>query len=789
MSRGSGVVRILLVGEPLVGKTTLILSLVNEKFSHEVPDLSDEITIPASVTPEQVPTEIVDFSARIQSRDQLIHEIRLASVVCLVYALNDENFLRHITDKWLPLIRSCFAEKKQRVPVVLVGNKLDLISTSKMELVLPLMESFPEIETCIECSAKSLLNLSETFWFAQKAVLYPTAPLYNAETKELTPECVCALSRIFHICDVDYDGYLSDKELEAFQERCFAIPLTTQSLMDVKQLIRNSTAGGVTVNGVTLKGFLFLHLIFIRKGRHETTWTVLRQFGYDNCLCLFPDSLFPNLVIPPGCSTELSPVGLRFLHTIFTKYDADGDECLSPAEVAGLLATCPGSETKSDTDGMPLSSPRFPAVGMEDFGTCVETNSNGWITRRGFIAHWAMTALLEPSRALKYLAYLGFTYQSGTNCVLDKNHQHLSGVGLTSTSSDSAQASHLYGCIDNAAKSLLCGLTITSERRMDYIRGHTNRTVFYCRVYGSRMVGKTCLLQGLLGRGLRGREGTSVGGVTGRTSVFSAATGIPVSGNLRTLILHEISAGDGEQMSNAEALSADVVCLLYDSTDRESFRYVANIFLNFYRGTRVPCLFIAGKADQTSVLQDYYLDPQEFCVKYHLHDPIPFSSFDVQPRFMEGGSGQVDGARHRRSSADTITQRRTLMSSPTGKQRTSWFIEDTDSPEASSLRSEQCNNNSPLMPRPQTRHVSYTRGRSSTPSFTASSSSFRYTSSNAQLVCGFHPVYIKLTTAANFPHAKRLELAQPDYAWKLTLAATILAGFGFVAFRMVRPHF
>lgn len=36
---------------------------------------------------------------------------------------------------------------------------------------------------------------------------------------------------------------------------------------------------------------------------------------------------------------------------------------------------------------------------------------------------------------------------------------------------------------------------------------------------------------------------------------------------------------------------------------------------------------------------------------------------------------------------------------------------------------------------------------------------------------------------------RRLELAQPDYAWKLTLAATVLAGFGFVAFRMVRPHF
>lgn len=40
-----------------------------------------------------------------------------------------------------------------------------------------------------------------------------------------------------------------------------------------------------------------------------------------------------------------------------------------------------------------------------------------------------------------------------------------------------------------------------------------------------------------------------------------------------------MSAGHGEQMTAGEALSADVVCLLYDVTDADSFRYVANIFL------------------------------------------------------------------------------------------------------------------------------------------------------------------------------------------------------------------
>lgn len=47
-------VRILLVGDAGVGKTSLILSLVSEEFPESVPAKAEEITIPADVTPEQV---------------------------------------------------------------------------------------------------------------------------------------------------------------------------------------------------------------------------------------------------------------------------------------------------------------------------------------------------------------------------------------------------------------------------------------------------------------------------------------------------------------------------------------------------------------------------------------------------------------------------------------------------------------------------------------------------------------------------------------------------------------
>lgn len=55
-------VRILLVGDAGTGKTSLILSLVSEEFPDDVPPKAEEITIPADVTPEQVPTNIVDYN-------------------------------------------------------------------------------------------------------------------------------------------------------------------------------------------------------------------------------------------------------------------------------------------------------------------------------------------------------------------------------------------------------------------------------------------------------------------------------------------------------------------------------------------------------------------------------------------------------------------------------------------------------------------------------------------------------------------------------------------------------
>lgn len=52
------------------------------------------------------------------------------------------------------------------------------------------MEDFPEVESCVECSAKTLHNISEMFYYAQKAVLHPTAPLYVMEEQDVSDSII-----------------------------------------------------------------------------------------------------------------------------------------------------------------------------------------------------------------------------------------------------------------------------------------------------------------------------------------------------------------------------------------------------------------------------------------------------------------------------------------------------------------------------------------------------------------------------------------------------------------------
>lgn len=123
----------------------------------------------------------------------------------------------------------------------------------------------------------------------------PTAVLLTRRnTQVLKPACANALKRIFKLCDVNRDGILDNTELDEMQRKCFDTPLQLKEVEGIKDMVRSYNPNAVRNDGLTEAGFLYLHTIFIRKGRLETTWTVLRRFGYAEDLKLKESFLNPR---------------------------------------------------------------------------------------------------------------------------------------------------------------------------------------------------------------------------------------------------------------------------------------------------------------------------------------------------------------------------------------------------------------------------------------------------------------------------------------------------------------
>ncbi|KAG6842000.1 hypothetical protein C0991_004491 [Blastosporella zonata] len=319
------------------------------QVQHVVP----EVTIPPEVTPENVTTYIVDSGAGPQDRSHLESEIRKAHVICVVYSIDNPNSFDRIPAYWLPHFRQLGVN----VPVILVGNKIDLrggqVTNEALEdEIVPIMNEFKEVETCVECSAKTPLNVSEVFYFAQKAVLHPTAPLYDSRDHVLKSDCVAALKRIFKLCDTNKDGILDASELNEFQRKCFDAPLQLQELEGIKEMVQEHTEDGVRDGGLT-------------------------EAGFD---------------VASDCSVELSPLGYQFFTDIFETFDKDQDGALKKTELDEVFST-------ADT-GNPWAAQNFPDTTLSD--------DTGAVTLQGWLAQWRFADIRYHKTTLAYLAYLGY---------------------------------------------------------------------------------------------------------------------------------------------------------------------------------------------------------------------------------------------------------------------------------------------------------------------------------------------------------------------------------------------
>lgn len=506
----------------------------------------------------------MDSSSRAEDRGLLESEIRAANVIAVIYSVDDDKSFVRLGNHWLPYIRSLGVN----VPVVIVGNKIDVRGADMNnphleETILPLMNDFKEIETCVECSAKELVNVAEVFYFAQKAVLHPTAPLYDSREHILKGPCESALERIFRLCDANKDNLLDDDELNNFQTICFEAPLQKAELEGVKSVIRQSCPEGLTADSVNLEGFLFLHRLFIQRGRLETTWKVLRRFGYEDDLSLREDYLNPANFDLSQQSVELSPKGYQFLTELFAKFDKDGDGALAWDELDELFATCPCN---------PWTASGFPETTL--------LNDTGTLTLQGFLAQWAMTTLLDPKLTLAYLAHLGYGELTGQDT--------LSALKI-----------------------------IKNRRRSDTL---AQRDVFLCHVLGAVGCGKSALLRSFLHRPFSPDY-------TPTTRPALAVNSVEIGGKERYLVLKEVGPFGGNDLqllkNESEATRADVYCLLYDASDANSFSYISTILSeNAEVLSQRPVLIVATKSDCDLVPQRSSIQPDQFCRDQGLEPPF-----------------------------------------------------------------------------------------------------------------------------------------------------------------------
>lgn len=94
--------------------------------------------------------------------------------------------------------------------------------------------------------------------------------------------------------------------------KCFDSPLQPDELAGVIETVKGKLPTGVHGNALTESGFLFLHALFMERGRYETTWAVLRKFGYTNELTL-TDDLFDEVPFDHRPDKASNPASLEYV--------------------------------------------------------------------------------------------------------------------------------------------------------------------------------------------------------------------------------------------------------------------------------------------------------------------------------------------------------------------------------------------------------------------------------------------------------------------------------------------
>ncbi|KAI9995262.1 hypothetical protein PInf_012313 [Phytophthora infestans] len=396
------VVRIEVLGDEKVGKTSLICSLVSRHFSEKVPSVLLNVQIPAEESDENVIISITDTSSRVSDLMRVTNAAKRSDAILLVYDLTRPETFQRLR-RWLD-----FIAKNKEIPVVLVANKVDINAVTPTtdgpyaSQVRHLVNTYPFVVSEVECSAKNFTQVAQAFFLAQKAVLYPVAPLYNEKKRQLQPKCRKAIKRTFRLYNRDRSGILSREELNEYQYDCFGVRLLSAEIDTLMDYLSSVEPSGVAPDrsGLFVDGFIYLWWLFIDRNRPESGWQVLRSLGYNNDLHLeIPPE---RLQLPPfedDQSAQLTTHAIEFLTNLFRQFDANKDNNLAENEIEDIFSICE-DESAPWTTCSAISSPLLYERTLVD--------GKPTLSLAVWLACWGFVAQENPQKLLETLFYLGY---------------------------------------------------------------------------------------------------------------------------------------------------------------------------------------------------------------------------------------------------------------------------------------------------------------------------------------------------------------------------------------------
>ena len=160
--------KLVLLGDPDVGKTSILLRYTDNEFSELTPSqpVSERLK-KMRINGKDIVLEIWDTAGQERYKSLETHYYRDADAALLIYSVVDEESFTSVCEYWLKETQR-YLPDETTIPIQLVGNKCDLVTSNASVDNIPLHDVREYTDAYgilppIECSAKTGHNISKIF--------------------------------------------------------------------------------------------------------------------------------------------------------------------------------------------------------------------------------------------------------------------------------------------------------------------------------------------------------------------------------------------------------------------------------------------------------------------------------------------------------------------------------------------------------------------------------------------------------------------------------------------------